>query len=223
MMQTVGEALEMIFWIISQGIVAVITGILFYKYSKKRKEGIDARFDLGLAIFFTISFVIYTYYLFCSFFMSCDPLFAEIVIIFSMISLVVMVFTIEHVILTKNRHIMTIFYLINLVAVLIIGIVTGLGFLVPPMSILNLVLIFLLPVLYFYLAFKSIGELRIRSFLFGVGFFFALAGGTFRYEVLAEFAPLLVQLSPDLFHFGPILVMCIGLGLILYTYLKYFD
>jgi hypothetical protein len=218
-----GESIEMIFWIISQGIVAVIIGILFQKYFKKKREGIDARFDLGLAIFFIFGFVIYTYYLLCLFFITCEPIFAEIVIIFSIISLIVMVFTIEHVILTKNRYIMTIFYLINFVVILIIGIVTGLGFLVFPMSALNLVLILLLPLLYFYLAYKSTGESRRRAFLFGFGFLFALVGGTFRYQVLEKIAPSLVQLAPDLFHFGPILGMCIGLCLILYTYLKYFD
>jgi hypothetical protein len=223
MMQTWGESLEMIFWIISQVLTVIITGLLFYKYAKKKKEGTDARFDLGLAIFFLMSFVIYTNFLLCTFFISCNPLFSEFVVTFSMISLLVMVFTIEHVVLTKNRYIMTIIYLIDIVAVIIIGIVTGLGFLVPPMSVLNLVLILLLPLLYFYLAIKSTGEARIRSFLFGIGFLFALAGGTFRYEVLNLIAPSLVATNPELFHFGPILGICIGLGIVLYTYVKYFD
>jgi len=223
MMQTWGESLEMIFWIISQVLTVTIMGLLFYKYAKKKKEGTDARFDLGLAIFFAMSFVIYTYYLSCTFFISCDPLFGEIVVIVSMISLLVMVFTIEHVVLTKNRYIMTIIYLIDIVAVLVIGIITGLGFLVPPMSLLTMALIFLLPLLYFYLAIKSSGEARIRSFLFGIGFLFALVGGTFRYEILKLVAPALVAINDDLFHFGPILAICIGLGIILYTYVKYFD
>ncbi len=221
-MQETGLFIEMVLWIISQVIVAIITILLFYKYFKSKKEGLDARFELGLAVFFAINLIIYIYNIFCSFFVTCDPIFAEIVLIVTLISLIEMVFTIEHVILTKDRYIITILYLINFATILIIGISTGKGFLVPPMSDLNLALIYFLPLVYFYLAYKTEGVVRKRSTLFGIGFLLTLSGGTFRYQVIEQLFPTLVQSNPDFYHAFPVVVMLAGLCMILYTSLKYF-
>ena len=220
MVLTPEEVFELVFWIMSEITVAIIIFVLYHKYSEKKKSEIDARFELGLLIFFIINIVIYIYYIIFGIVLDTE-FYQEIVLFVSLISLIIMVFTIEHVILTKNRYILTILYIINFALIFIIGTITGLGYLVPPMSLLNLLLIFLLPIIYFYIAIKNAGAIRKRSLLYGFGFMFTLFGGAFRYEVLVQLYPEIVLSDPTFWHAAPIAVMFLGLCLILYTNVKY--
>ncbi|NHI91423.1 MAG: hypothetical protein EAX96_02900 [Candidatus Lokiarchaeota archaeon] len=215
---SVYEIPEMILMITSQVIAALIIILLIKKHNKRKRDGEDNRFEKGLILFFSISITIYSLLIFNSFIFQISPYLNVFILIVTMISLIIMVYTIELCILTKTKFIITIIYVINVIALLLVGFITQTSFYLPPLSLGNLALIFFLPILYFYITGKSVGDLRKNSFLMGFGFLGTLGGGTFRPDVL-------IYVSPDSFvtypliayNLGP-LAMFTGLIILLYAF-----
>ena len=209
----------MICQIAAEVFVALIIIILIKKYNTKKAEDGEAKFELGLIVFFIITIGSYIFLIINYYFIMLTPFYDVIILLTTMVSLIVMVFTIEVSILTKNKFILTIIYIINVIAILILGFVFQFSFLDPPLSLGNIALLFFLPIIYFYIAIRGFGDIRKQSLLMGTGFLLSLIGGGIRPDVLTKLMPEVIAISPlSSYTLGPALNL---IGLIILFYALY--
>ncbi|MHA1146399.1 MAG: hypothetical protein ACTSRW_16805 [Candidatus Helarchaeota archaeon] len=180
--------LVIVLTIIDQCFVFAFATYFLRKYLEKRKET-KAIYELGLALFFLINFVAYlgrlfTNYIFKYFIPILNP-WIEVRLEFTwsaltMISLIVLMFAIENQIWNqKTKYAFTIIYCAFTAIMIIMALTThfALTFVTPPFSYFNLLLVFIIPCVYFYLAAKSSGSIRSFSLALGIGYFIMLLGG----------------------------------------------
>jgi len=209
---------EMVLSIIAEVLVLFIIILLIKKHERKRKDEEDVRYEKGLIVFFVIGLFIYSFLIINSFFYQITPHSNIFVLVITMISLIIIVFTVELCVLHNTKFLITIIYTINVVLLLFFGIFFQISFYIPPLSLGNLALVFFLPALYYYIAIKGLGDLRKKSILMGTGFMGTLGGGATRSAVLISVNPSILQINPLYAHiFGPI-CMIIGLIILLYSF-----
>lgn len=231
MMQwSIDIAIEFILWILDQFIVIFNFVLLSTEAYKKYKSGIPAAYDTGLAIFFIINLVAYSWLTMRLFFYDLWGLTAYIEIsrvisqILTMISLIVVTLGIERTIIKRTKYVLSILMSIYVLSIIIMY---SFGFQISifafPFNVINFGLVMILPILYAYIAIKYPGKIRKNALTMFVGLMLMFIGAIFNYENAQSIVPdLLVNPMLALYiRFTSISFIIIGILILTYGFIKF--
>ena len=181
------------FFLILVILITILDGLTIYyflrKYISKRKES-DARFELGMAIFFIINPIgLFIKIITGTTLGSGLPIHVINIMLFiggeiALISLIVVLYVVENQIWkNKTGNLFTLIYYTYFIIMTVVGVITQFTIhtMTNPFSYILIILATLIPVFYIYLGVITGGGIRRFSFYFAAGFglIFLGAGITF--------------------------------------------
>ncbi|HUY00196.1 MAG TPA: hypothetical protein VMV49_11615 [Candidatus Deferrimicrobium sp.] len=177
-------------------------------------------YELGLLTFCLINIPIWTYdRIYFLILTDIYPIYIENLIfsIITLLSLFVIIFTLEKIFLIKIKHIFTIIGTGVFIILSLIGIYYGTTVVSGSLSIVSFPIVMILPFFYGYLTIKGSRTIRKSSLFFMLGFGALLVGGAGRYETIISWMPY----APEIFfRISSPLGMILGNILLIYGFLK---
>lgn len=192
MAQLVIELILIILLYLGQIFPAVLIVLTVRKILKKRSKNLPYPYELGLIAFFLINLLIWNwdnlfYYFLVPLnigfenFTNIEEVFFHTV---TLVSLILVIFTLERLFLPKLKHVFSIYAVSYLTIVTITGLIFDFDIVDVPFNYLNIPIIAFLPFFYFYLILRGSSAIRKSSIYFLIGFTIVLAGGMSRYQTL---------------------------------------
>jgi len=195
-------------WFVFFGFSAIAGGLLVRKALSKEITRSQREYYLGMAFFILVHIIARCFYYFYDF-IDQDPLYWETGALIGIGSVIFLLYAIERNVFTRTKFLITIISTINLILLIILP--EGLK---PIIQTINTGMIgVFIPLIYFYVAYKSTGSYRKDSLLIAIGILIFLAGQTAHMRAL--FIP------ENIFYFilSPLL-MIVGGIIFIYALLK---
>lgn len=167
---------------------------------------------LAIGIFAFVHLICRIFYYLYDFVLIGDPNLWTLGAIFGITGVTFLLYAIERNIFPKSKFILTILSIITIVLLLLLP--SNLGTILQ--TIMLPILSIPIPLIYFYIAYKSADEFRMTAFINGLGIFIFLAGQTAHSRFFYEMGP---QMLPMFYIISPILIIT-GSALFLYSLLR---